>query len=388
MKIGIAGPMSLKLLDFKYDDESKIPVGYSFPLISMQINALIEMGHEVVAVTTSTGIKEPMVFYGPNLTLAIAPRRERHAARDFFSRERAFLKELMLKYPTDIMHAQWTYEFAWAALDTGLPTLITMHDHARTILRFMPDPYRFMRYLMNSVVFRRAEHMACVSTYLYDLLPEKYQKKNKVIPLFYPRFFDRFPIAAEKEPFLLSVSHGFGRRKNIDTALHAFPMIRRAFPNIEYYLIGEDMEAGGAAHRYAQKHGLTEGVRFLGKTPYEQTLEKIRHARIFLHPSREEAGATAVVEAMILGAPVVGGNRSGCVPYHLDEGRGVVCDINSPAAIAEHVIKLLTDDGMCRYIIERAHIHAKTYFNEQHIVNMYLDYYREILNGKSDDQKN
>lgn len=388
MKIGIAGPMTLKLLDFKCDDESKIPVGYSFPLISMQINALIKMGHQVVAVTTSTGIKEPVVFYGPNLTLAIAPRRERHAARDFFSKERASIKKLMLEYPVDIMHAQWTYEFAWAALDTGLPTLITMHDHARTILGFMPDPYRFMRYLMNAVVFRRAEHMTCVSSYLYDLLPEKYQRKNKVIPLFYPNFFDRFSISRKKEPFLLSVSHGFGRRKNIDTALHAFPMIRRTFPDIEYHLIGDDMETDGAAYRYAQKYGLTEGVRFLGRTPYEQTLEKIRRARLFLHPSREEAGATAVVEAMILGAPVIGGNRSGSVPYLLDKGRGVVCDINSHDAIAEHVVKLLTDDDMCRSIIERAHIHAKTFFNEQRIVNMYLDYYREILNIKSDDQEN
>ena len=62
MIIGIAGPMTLKLLDFDFENQSNIPIGYDFPMISMLINAMLKRGHKVVAYTTSIGIDRPVIY--------------------------------------------------------------------------------------------------------------------------------------------------------------------------------------------------------------------------------------------------------------------------------------------------------------------------------------
>jgi len=99
MKIGIAGPMTLRLLNCNFRNANEIPIGYDFPMISMLINALLKRGHEVVAYTTSAGIGHSIVYRGENLIICIARRRERYAARDLFKSERKDLVELMRSCP-------------------------------------------------------------------------------------------------------------------------------------------------------------------------------------------------------------------------------------------------------------------------------------------------
>ena len=53
--------------------------------------------------------------------------------RSFFRRERKALTDFMKRYSPDIVNAQWSYEFALAALDSRIPTIVTVRDHSLTI---------------------------------------------------------------------------------------------------------------------------------------------------------------------------------------------------------------------------------------------------------------
>ncbi|GAG07432.1 unnamed protein product, partial [marine sediment metagenome] len=264
-----------------------------------------------VAYTTSTGISQPVVYEGKNLTTCIARRRERHAARDLFKSERKDLVELMRSFPVNVINAQWSYEFAWAAVDSGIPTLVTLRDHALAILKYHFDGYRFMRLIMNYIVLRRARYLSTNSQYLFDLLSKKNRKKACIIPNFYSKALEEHSSApGRKSNFILSVSNGFSRYKNIQTGLRTFSIIKQKYPDLEYHLLGDDMGLGGAAHVYARKNKLTDGVRFIGKLPFNQVIRKIRKALVFLHPSREESFGMSVLESMVIGTPVVAGYRS------------------------------------------------------------------------------
>ena len=184
MKIGIAGPVTINLLR-GLEDRSGLPHGYPHPPLSALVNGLWDRGHELVVYTTSTNLPEMQIVRAPRLTLCIA-RREPQAARDLFRSERCDLVKLMKNHPAEILNAHWGYEFGWAALDTGIPTLVTLRDHASTILRYMPDLYRVMRWLMNSYVVRRAPYLSTNSQYLYELLPSHHRQKARVIQNFYP----------------------------------------------------------------------------------------------------------------------------------------------------------------------------------------------------------
>ncbi|KRT62454.1 MAG: putative glycosyltransferase ypjH [Candidatus Dadabacteria bacterium CSP1-2] len=381
MKIGIAGPMTLRLLNCNFRNANEIPIGYDFPMISMLINALLKRGHEVVAYTTSAGIGHSIVYRGENLIICIARRRERYAARDLFKSERKDLVELMRSCPVDIINAQWSYEFAWAALDSGIPTLVTLHDYALTILKYQFDGYRFMRLITNYIVLKEAQYLSANSQYLFNLLSKKNKRKTRVIPNFYARNLEEYcSKPEEKSNFIISVSNGFGRRKNISTALRAFSIIRLKKPDVEYHLVGDSMEIGGPAYQYAIKNKVTDGVRFIGRLSYEELINKVKKALVFLHPSREESFGMSVLEAMVVGTPVVGGYCSGNIPYLLDNGRlGVLCNIDSPEEIAKGVLKILSDDYFAISLVGNARKFSRDKFSEDIVVKAYINYYRDIL---------
>ncbi|MGV7222800.1 MAG: glycosyltransferase family 4 protein [Nitrospinales bacterium] len=380
MNIGIAGPMTLRLLKFDYSDRD-IPVGYDFPMISMLINSLLGRGFKVVAYTTSVGIESPVVFEGEDLIICIA-RRDHHAARDLFKSERADLNYLMKKYSVDIINAHWSYEFAWSAINTGIPTLVTVRDHAFTIFKYQFDLYRLMRLIMNNIVLKKAKYISVNSKYLFNKLAEGYKAKSRIINNFFAKELEaHFKCPCKKDNYVVSVSNGFGKRKNIETALKAFALVKKQYSNIEYYLIGDGMEPFGPAYEFAKGNNILNGIKFLGNLPFNEVIQKVQKASIFLHPSREESFGMAVLEAMILGTPVIGGARSGNIPYLLDHAKaGELCNINSPEAIQKSMLKILQNKRYANKLIRNAHNYAEKNYSENLVISKYLDYYYDILN--------
>ena len=164
---GIAGPASLHLLVSYIEKSNTLPRGYEFPQTAYITQQLLRNGHTVELFTLDRTVPIPRVFHGGQLTIHVGRYRRRHRARDFFRVERADLLNAMKQSKCEIIHAHWTYEFAIGAfLEHGRPCVITLHDWAPTILRLMPDPYRFIRLLMNTYTLRKASNFTVTSPYL------------------------------------------------------------------------------------------------------------------------------------------------------------------------------------------------------------------------------
>jgi len=62
----------------------------------------------------------------------------------------------------------------------------------------------------------------------------------------------------------------------------------------------------------------------LWSTPHGDLLIKLaENIDVLVHPSLEEAHCMAVIEAMAMGMPVIGGRSSGGIPWTLAEGEAV-----------------------------------------------------------------
>ncbi|MRR39016.1 hypothetical protein EG829_31090, partial [bacterium] len=116
--------------------------------------------------TTSGGLSETVTVKSGPLTLSVVPRMRARSALQMFREERRSLVRVLGREAPDVLHAHWTYEFAAAAQESGLPTLVTAHDDARIVLRFQPTLYRFLRLLLNDRVLRRASNVSTPSKYL------------------------------------------------------------------------------------------------------------------------------------------------------------------------------------------------------------------------------
>ncbi len=170
MKIGICGPVFLPMLKEYLSPDEKIDVnGLGGTPVNHQIIALLEKGFlvHVYSVTPELKEGESRVWSGKNLKVYMGPfrKRARHHARDFFLKERQFMTRKILESKPDIVHAHWQYEWGWAALDSGIPTLLTCHDAPFQVLKAQRDLYRVIRLVMAAICLRKATHLTAVSPY-------------------------------------------------------------------------------------------------------------------------------------------------------------------------------------------------------------------------------
>jgi glycosyltransferase involved in cell wall biosynthesis len=172
-------------------------------------------------------------------------------------------------------------------------------------------------------------------------------------------------------------------RKNVKRLLEAFALVKRARPESELRLIGPGLEPASNMCQWAAERELIEGVAFLGRQTRDQVAEHLAEASVMCHASVEEAQPMCLLEAMAMGVPVIGGQRSGGVPWTLgadaEEGAaGLLVDVTSPVAMSQQMLYLLERDDEQ----ERLRSLGETLVRDRHapsiIAESFLTHYERI----------
>ncbi|MFA7315965.1 MAG: glycosyltransferase family 4 protein [Sulfuricella sp.] len=404
MRIGIVGPLGTPDIEHLLDgDTSHLPremKGAS--LLVTLIEALIRSGHEVVAFTTDPAL-EPrrqnrVIARGHQFTVHYVPRR-RHSLRpdrgargrmlDFFALERHALTDAILEERPDVVHAHWSYEFGAAALDTGLPCLLTCHDSPWAILNMQRDLYRVGRLLMAKSVLRRTQHATVVSPYLVGALRGMTGASLSVVPnplpdtvleAGHPRSAPDF---VTRLPQIAMLLNGWTSIKNPEPGMLAMKRVCDEYPGAKMHLYGPGFGPDERAWSWAVEHHMEEAFVFHGWTPYAQTMRELAEMDILLHPALEESFGMTIAEAMGLGLPVVAGQNSGAVPWVLgaENGGGTLVDVRSPEEIAEALLEILADPALYASYSTQGRARASMHFSSSAVAQSYLEHYRQVLAG-------
>ena len=398
MKVAIVGPIATEDVAHLMGASAMLaPRGYGgAPILGTLIESLLERGHDVVGITTDVspdGIRAPVIVGGERLQMVYCPQRPRAfrpqdgslgRAADLFARERRYLCDAILGARPDVVHAHWLYEFAWAAQRSGLPSLITAHDSPRAILRYMPNPYRLVRYAMARVAARRAQRLIAVSPYIASELRRLSRAPITLIPNPLPRAVERLAADAPRAvgpgspARVVAILNGWSVRKNGGSALRALAEVRRSEPGATLTLFGDACGPGEAAERYAREHCLDEGVVFRGRVEHARLMAELAQFDLLVHPALEESFGAAIAEAMALRLPVVAGAHSGAVPWVVGDA-GVLVDVRDPAAIAAAVLALLRDPARRRSLGEGARRAALARFSRAAVATATEALYHELL---------
>lgn len=404
MRIAVMGPITAASIAPYLADPlpGGFPPGVSgAPFMSVLIGALLARGHEVIAITSggyvATRDTHPLGLKGERFEFHCCPNRRHHLRPshgrigrilDFYSYERGNMLQVLAQVRPDFVHAHWTYEYALAAIDSGVPHLVTAHDDPLEVLKLFRNFYRFGRYLMARRALGRASALSAVSVDLQTRLDRYASSSIEVVPNpLNQRFLSagqaRGIPSGRRDYRFVSVMNGWGYWKNASTALRAFSLIRREYPEASYHLFGDGYQPGGQAHKWAAAKNLSAGVEFHGPTAHDRLIEELKSATVMLHPSRWEACPMGIAEAMALGLPVVGGCDSGGVAWMIGEG-GIVADIDRPEEIASAALRLVKEET--RYArCSAAAIHRVKDFSPDLIAEKYEALYRKAIeNGRSD----
>lgn len=407
MKIGIAAPFETSSLADLIGKQAKaLPAGYpGAPMIGVLARALIQRGHQVSLYTTDSSLlpaqRDPVMFKNEHLTIYYCPVRPRSFTPqdgmigrmvDFYRLERRGLTQSILKDQPDIVHAHWAYEFAWAAMESGLPNIVTFHDSPLRVLRYMTNLYRLGRYFMARSTIRTAKLVTTVSPYMQAEMLRWAGRKVELVPNGLEE--DWFSIAISPNsrdllrPQIAMVLNGWDHLKNAKPALQAFALIRKNLPLAELHLFGAAFAPNELAEQWCRENGITGGLHFHGKIPYSELKHRLAKMTLLIHPSLEESFGMTVAEAMALALPVVGGSESGAVPWLLEYGQaGLLVNVKDPAQIAEVVLKLFSEPQRYYALAFAAQASARKRFLVSAVAEQYESFYKQVLGETLQNEK-
>lgn len=137
--------------------------------------------------------------------------------------------------------------------------------------------------------------------------------------------------------------------KGIDLNLRALARISATHPELqwEYVIVGEG-ELRGDLETLSVNLGLANHVRFLGRLPYDATMQQLAAADIFSLPSWGEAFGIVYLEALARMRPVIGCLNNGAEDIINNGVDGLLIPPRDERALAQALAALLSAPECCR----------------------------------------
>ena len=379
---------------------------------------LLAQGHRISIFCAERGVTSPMVLRNGNLSIHIVPHRRKFllALADMFRAERhALVAAILGQVPAqvsslksqvsglgspvssvpDILHAHWTQTgHALAALETGLPVVVTAHDAAgiaaTRLLSFRPANILATLFILAYTrrVLKYSPYLIAVVPYVAEHLKKFWHYRGRlcVIPNAVASDPSPQPSAFSRQPFAPTIGDvtAWNRLKNPKALLRAFQRLRQKHPAARLLVWGEGMGPGGPAQAWARQQQCAEQVEFRGVQEHAQVLAALPSLTIFCHTSRVEAQSMALCEAMAAGVPVMASQYTGNA-WTLDYGHAglIIGRVDDPASVAAGMDLLLTQPERRRLIAQAGRERVAKYFAPELIARRHVALYTEILAAKN-----
>jgi glycosyltransferase involved in cell wall biosynthesis len=164
------------------------------------------------------------------------------------------------------------------------------------------------------------------------------------------------------------------RAKRPGNAVEAFRMIKQRVPNAELWIIGE----GYLKEKLVRN--APEGVRFFGSLSNKERRDVIKKSWVLVNPSVREGFGLNVIEANALGVPSVAYNVAGLRDAIVDGKTGLLSIPESTEALANSIIRILTDVNLRTRLSEEALVQART-FNWDKVADEFMRIIRTAWTG-------
>jgi len=135
------------------------------------------------------------------------------------------------------------------------------------------------------------------------------------------------------------------RYKSLPDALRAFTLVRRQVAGCTLTIVG-DGDVLPALRRLADRLGIAGEVRFSGWVPTPEKVRLLQQAHVAVNPSYREGWGLTNVEANACGTPCVAADSPGLRDSVLAGQTGLLYPYGDVPALAERLVRLLTDAGL------------------------------------------
>lgn len=286
-----------------------------------------------------------------------------------------------------IIHAHGTGYYAAAALDGHWPAILTAHGVAyeearRSRTHSVKDRLAWQYDARMEVrVLHRARTVIAISPYIRQAFADYAHLQWIDIPN--PVEDSFFEIDRQSEPGRLFTPARVIPRKGVDILIQAFAAIAEDFPQATLRIAGETAAAPDFVKQcqaIAIDAGIADRVHFLGNLDKKTLLAEYSRAAGVALPARQETAPVSIEEALAAGCPVIATSVGG-VPWMIfHERNGLLIPSEDPRALADVLVRLLTEEENARAWSQRARASADVYRLDA-VVSATIAAYQRVLSA-------
>ena len=269
--------------------------------------------------------------------------------------DRKRIREKLGELKPDIVHVHAQNRYPLAALDSGLPWVMTVHglNHLEYTVKGWKKNLRhlirtFLWARTEQYTLRRAKDIVVISPYVQRQIELFTSARLHMISN--PVHEDFFRIRGVGLPGRILCVSLITPRKDLLTLLRAVERLHNRFPNIQLHIVGKvfpiTQHYADSLHKYVQDNGLTNCVRFLGFLSHEDLLREYEECQVFALPSLEESSPVAIAEAVAAGRAVLTTDIGGTAHLIADNERGFRVMAGNDEMMAARLRQLLDESEL------------------------------------------
>lgn len=149
--------------------------------------------------------------------------------------------------------------------------------------------------------------------------------------------------------------------KGFHLGLKAF--LKADLPDAEYWLVGDGPERQ-RLEKIAHDSSKRDQIKFWGKLPRAEVLEKLSGCHVLVHPSLHDSGGWTCLEAMASGRPVICLNLGG-PGVQINNETGIKVAARNPDQVIEDLAEAMTRLSIDSDLRNRLGQHAKAHVREE-----------------------
>lgn len=358
-------------------------------VVAALAGGLARFGVETHVVTCAKGISKPeQRTTESGAVIHAVPTAGRLGWLLGFPSESRWIRSVLNSVAPDIVHCHTQTLYAYAALERGRPSVLTIHglySREAALMRGWRRVQGAFLARFERDALRRAKNVVCINDYIRDELGNRLHGKN--VRLIENPVDDRFfgvPDGGAMDGQILYAGSVINR-KNLLTLLETLSLLVGRGVRARLRVAGSpstEPEYYARCKAYVEQKQLESCVDFLGVLSLEAMLEELVRASVVALTSLQETAPMIVSEAMAAARPVVATPAGGTAKMIADGESGFIVPFNDPRSTADVIEKLLRSPELRRDMGMRARCTAETRHRLSVVVGKTVDFYRDILSER------
>jgi cellulose synthase/poly-beta-1,6-N-acetylglucosamine synthase-like glycosyltransferase/glycosyltransferase involved in cell wall biosynthesis/O-antigen/teichoic acid export membrane protein len=234
-------------------------------------------------------------------------------------------------------------------LYTKIPKFLLIHHvHQEVFRKSLKWPFSslalFLEAKLMPVVYRSTQVITVSPSSKEEILKHKLTKKE---PLIIYNGVDTNiykPGIKNKNPLILYVGR-LQYYKSLHVLIVAAKKVLHEVPEAEFVIAGEGEEKANLI-KFAEKLGISEKIKFLGKVTEAEKISLFQKAWVFVNPSFMEGWGITTIEANACGTPAIASNVPGLRDAVRDTKTGLLIRYGKYNGFGNTIINLIKDEKL------------------------------------------